>query len=202
MGIYKLSGAGSVAIPRTQYRTMNAGNQYGAMVPIGYIKTTTVGQSVFFSNIPQNYQDLMVVVVAGTASVGVNAYPYDLVITYNADNGPTNYSYTRLSGNGSSASSDRGTSYAVIGKLAGNTGTTTTYATANTVHVLNYSNTTTYKTAIGRWANEQNTGDTNGTVGLNVDLWQSTAAITSLTIQATLISGSTIALYGIRAVSS
>ena len=47
MGVYELSGAGSLKTPRTVYSSINANNQYGAMVPIAsYTAASTGGLSV------------------------------------------------------------------------------------------------------------------------------------------------------------
>ena len=60
----------------------------------------------------------------------------------------------------------------------------------------NYSNTTTYKTALSRGMDT-----TNGYVQAHVGTWRNTAAITSVTVLAnsgsTLASGCTFTLYGI-----
>ena len=57
-------------------------------------------------------------------------------------------------------------------------------------HFMNYSNTTTYKTLLTR-ANNANNG-----VNAEVNLWRSTAAITSISINS-LKAGTTFNLYGI-----
>lgn len=167
---------------------MAAGSTYST------IATTTLGGSATsytFSSIPSTYTDLVVVVSAILVSGGL-----DLAIRFNGDTG-TNYSATLISGNGTSATSTRETNSA-RGLLDYN-GTPSTTAGAHTliVNVMNYSNSTTYKTAIARSNNAASGTDAN------VVLWRSTAAINSLTILSTnvnsIASGSTLTLYGIAA---
>jgi hypothetical protein len=67
------------------------------------------------------------------------------------------------------------------------------------INIQNYSNTTTYKTALLR--SNLATGTYPG-VDAFVGLWRSTSAITSITIlpaSNNLLSGSTFTLYGIKA---
>ena len=68
---------------------------------------------------------------------------------------------------------------------------------SKTIHnVMNYANTTTYKTAIARY------GTATSLTLAQAGLWRSTAAVTSLTILvlgSTFTAGSTFNLYGIKA---
>lgn len=154
--------------------------------PIASITLGAEASSVTFSSIPQTYTDLILVgnySLSGDISVSVR---------FNSDTG-TNYSTTRLLGNGSTASSARTSSATSTNFNIANVTVTTTIS--NTIlHIMNYSNTTTYKTTIGR-ANQSDSG-TNIFTGL----WRSTAAITSITLltsSGTVSSGSTFNLYGI-----
>jgi hypothetical protein len=73
------------------------------------------------------------------------------------------------------------------------------YSTANTIsiwQVMNYSNSTTYKTALAKGG-----GADYGTEAY-VGLWRNTSAITSITVLSSsgnMATGSTITLYGIKA---
>jgi hypothetical protein len=118
----------------------------------------------------------------------------NLQVQFNGDTSSL-YSTTILFGDGSSTTSDR------------NSGTTTyvcwacywngTDIATTIINLQNYSNTTTYKTLITR-----NGAVTYGTEVM-VGLWRSTAAITSLTLQASggnnFTTASTFTLYGISA---
>jgi hypothetical protein len=202
VGVYELSGAGSVKTPRTVYSSMNANNQYGAMVPIvsqtGFSGSTS---QTIFNNIPQTYQDLMIVFSLRTTYAGV----YDTSISMIANNSYTSiYSWTELKGNGSSASSSRTTAvnYGSTSAYGATSALSPTGTFASTVfHILNYANTSTFKTVLMRSA-----ADSNGVGGTNLtaSLIQTTAGIGQLLIQTNgnFVDGSTITLYGIRAVSS
>lgn len=203
MGVYELSGAGSIKTGRTLYTSMNAGNQYGAMVPIASQTSTGSSATFTFNSIPSIYQDLMLVVFSRSGTTG----PYtDYYVRLAANNGAidsgNNYSTTRLLGSGISATSDRFTSTSLIycGQTPASTATAGIYS-SSLIHILNYANSTTAKTLLTRTATDQN-GD--GYVSMNVGLWTNTGAITSLQVitNASFISGSTFTLYGIRAVSS
>lgn len=153
------------------------------------ISTQTISgtstSTVTFSSIPQTYTDL-VLVSALTQSADVASY-----LRFNSDTG-TNYSRTRLLGTGSAATSARGTSETGIEFWAG---TLTNFG--NAIHQINnYSNTTTYKTSLGRINN------TFDWLGANVGLWRSTSAITTVSFTVSsgyIIAGSTFTLYGIKA---
>ena len=73
-----------------------------AYVPIQTITLTASSASVTFSNIPQNFTDL-VLVVAGTYTTGATN---DSVLQFNSDTN-SNYSWVRLLGNGTSITSGR-----------------------------------------------------------------------------------------------
>jgi len=156
------------------------------------IATQTLGSataSVTFSSIPSTYTDL--VLVANHAGVSsANA----LYVTLNSDTA-SNYSYTLLTGNGSSATSARGS---ITAAYFGNS-TLTIGGTNSVVHLMNYSNTTTYKTLIGR-NNAADGAQPNATAAVN--LWRNTAAITSVLVSyynVNFATGSTFSLYGIKA---
>ena len=158
------------------------------------LATTTINSAVAdytFSSIPSTYTDL-VLVFSGTGSATSG---YAMLVQFNGDT--TNlYSWTYLSGNGTSASSGResGVNYNVISA-------STTNSTQNNgiLQIMNYSNTTTYKTSIGRYNNP------SSRTGALVNLWRKTEAISSIRVwceaSANIAAGTTISLYGIAAAS-
>ena len=158
---------------------MPAGNTYEA------IATQTLGSaaaSVTFSSIPSTYTDL-ILIFNGTGSTGGN-----FTFQFNGDTG-TNYSATILYGDGSSAGSVR-----VSNQSSMNIGGVGTGFTTDIINIMNYSNATTYKTALGRYARP---GDE---VGAKVGLWRSTSAITSVVVGVSggnFATGSTFSLYGV-----
>ena len=204
MGVYELSGAGSVKTGRTNYTSMNAGNQFGAMVPIQSYTLTSSG-SFNFTNIPQTFQDLMLVVYCRGDAAGSNAAGVSLFL--NGASTTANYSTTRLSGDGSVAASARSTTASPTfgltpsDALLPSAGNTAGVFGSAVYHILSYASTSTFKTAIIRTA-----GDTNGSgkTTLSAALWANTAAIFSFEVvtNGAWIAGSTATLYGIRAVAS
>jgi hypothetical protein len=152
------------------------------------IATTTLGSaqsSVTFSSISGSYTDL-VLVIAGTSSADVS---YNIQL--NSDTG-SNYSYTYVYGDGSSVATGNPSNQTYMGAF-GRTGTS---QGNGIIHFMNYSNTTTNKTVIGR-------GSLASQMTLmSVGLWRSTAAITSIKLtpeSGTISSGCVISLYGITA---
>jgi hypothetical protein len=148
------------------------------------IATTTLGSaqaSYTFSSIPSTYTDL-VIIINGTADNNIGA-------RFNSDSG-SNYSATRIQGDGTSASSSRftNTTY-VVGSYSSTT-------QASIWQFMNYSNSTTYKTALNRG------GSGSDRTEAYVGTWRNTAAITSITMLSgtgNLSSGTTLTLYGIQA---
>ena len=191
-----MSAAGSVKVPRVNHQSMNAGNQFGAMVPIASATLTSTG-GFDFINIPQTYQDLMVVVYARSAGTDGGLYWYA-----NGD-GSAIYSKTYLFGDGASAGSGRvsNSGGGQWGNIATSSNTAGMFSTAM-VHVLNYANTSTFKTFLVRNADDRNG---SGYSILQADLYRSTAGISRLTFgnasYVNLAAGSQATLYGIRAVS-
>jgi hypothetical protein len=163
------------------------------------IYTQTVGAgnagSITFNNIPQTFTDLYITVstrentVTGPTFVGQ-------WLRFNGDTG-SNYSNTRIYGNGSSASSTRDSSQT----LAFWGSTPTGSATANTfgnagIYIPNYTGSN-FKSGISDCVAEN-----NATYAEQIPvafLWRSTAAITSVTLlpQIAFSQYSTFTLYGI-----
>lgn len=162
---------------------MAAGSTY---TPIATTTLSGSTASYTFTSIPSTYTDLVLVIMAAN-STGSN-----FEVTFNSDTG-SNYSRTQLAGNGSSATSARESNYTSYRTLSTPSGTST-YAIA-TFNIMNYSNTTTYKTLLDRggYASDQ----TYAQVGL----WRSTAAINSIRLLtgSNLSAGTTFTLYGIQA---
>ena len=156
------------------------------------IATTTLGSaanSVTFSSIASTYTDLVIV-----ADYSLNVSNASLWCRLNSDTGST-YSFTRLSGNGSSASSGRGSNETQARITADATAQATSTRQMVTLNFQNYANSSTYKTFLTRY------GSTGGTEAF-VCLWRSTSAINSISIKyfdttAAIEAGSTFTLYGI-----
>lgn len=160
------------------------------------IATTTLGSSqnsVTFSSISGTYTDLVLVASCRLATAGFAA-----MLQFNADTA-NNYSITELYGTGSAAASGRNQNNPaayLTNNLA--VGATSSVYAPLIINIMNYSNTTTYKTLLSRFSNA-NTG-----VDAIVNLWRSTNAINEIKMGLTgsggnYASGSTFTLYGIKA---
>jgi hypothetical protein len=159
------------------------------------IATTTLGSAqatVTFSSIPQTYTDLILITQGRHNSSGVNK---DVYLQFNQDTA-TNYSSTRLYGDGSSALSDRLTGWTAVwdGYWSG---TDVSGRSMTITQIMNYSNTTTYKTTLTRQQ-----AISHGSVWATVALWRSTSAVTRLDLTIPSVSfdtGTTFSLFGVKA---
>jgi len=162
------------------------------------IATTTVSggstSEVEFASISGSYTDLIIVGNLGSAS---NSY---VSARFNSDTG-SNYSVTNLSGNGTTAISNRGSSRSVA-EISYEVYQGSTIQANFIAQIMNYSNSTTYKTMLSR--------TNNAAIGTSatVVLWRSTSAITNIKLYSStgnganlfnFTSGSTFTLYGIKA---
>ena len=156
------------------------------------IATTTLGSAaatVTFSSISGSYTDL-VLIIHGTNSASTD----DVALQFNGDTS-TNYSRTFIEGTGSAVSSGRSSS--LVAAVGG--GYVASSANFNSIYnIMNYSNTTTYKTQISRGNNP------TGNLYATVSLWRNTAAINSILIKWYSSTGqygvgTTLTLYGIKA---
>lgn len=155
--------------------------------------------NVVFSSIPQTYTDLVLVVSARDTRTELND---GFALTFNTDTstGSTNYSDTYLYGASSSRGSGRNTNVRNINihQVTGANVTSTKFG-VSTTHIMNYSNTTTYKTVLNYGGVPV---ETYGAVGL----WRNTAAISTITVYPgyngsgySFSTGSTFTLYGVSA---
>lgn len=159
------------------------------MTPIATNTLTADTGTVTFSNLPQGYTDLIFVINGGMATTT----NYAMSIRFNSDTG-SNYSLTRLYGNGTTATSDRASNQTYIYTLAPGRDTLNGN---QTIQVINYSNTTTNKTCLIR------SNDAGFNTGAIVGLWRSTAAITSVSVSpeftANWKTGTSFTIYGVKA---
>ena len=153
--------------------------------PIATQTLSTTAASVTFSSIPSTYTDL-VVILQPLTTLGTGA-----LTQFNNDTS-SNYSNTVIYGDGSTAASYRRTSQTAINDI--NARNADAMAILN---IMNYANTTTYKSVIFR-SNTIAGSELNATVGL----WRSTSAISTITFSTggtTYRAGATFTLYGIAA---
>jgi hypothetical protein len=141
--------------------------------------------SITFTSIPQTYTDL-VLVIKGVSAAN---QPANFRVGNGSVDTGSNYSRTGLSGNGSSATSYRGSSevYFYTDNASDANG-----GAVSTTYFMNYSNTTTNKTFLNR------NGATSNNVRAIVGLWRSTVAINTISADfGATLTGGTASLYGI-----
>ena len=167
---------------------MPAGSTYE---PIATTSPTTSPTEIEFASITGTYTDL-VLVLCGKTTATANVY-----VHINSDTG-SNYSYTTLTGDGSTAASYRNSNISVGMLLDYSAYPQNNNNDIIIANFMNYANTTTYKTCISRGS--------NAAIGVdaNVSLWRSTSAITNLKIRlgggtGTWATGTIATLYGIKA---
>jgi hypothetical protein len=152
--------------------------------------------TISFSSIPSTYKHLQIRGILRTNDTGTWN---NQGMQFNGDTG-SNYAFHTLYGNGSTASATATTSassYNDFMRAASNSLTAGIFG-ASVVDILDYTNTSKYKTVRVLAG-----GDSNGAgmIGLTSGLWMNTNAITSITIipsGGTAIQYSSFALYGIK----
>ena len=151
--------------------------------PIATNVLTSNQTSITFSSIPQTYTDIVVVID------GISADNDECRFQFNGS--ATGYSFTQFYGLSSAAGSTRGTA-----RTTGRIGSIRTTPNIIIGHIINYTNTTSYKTVISR------DGTTTIITEAFANTWQNTAAITSIVFTPsglTFNTGMTFTLYGIKA---
>lgn len=158
--------------------------------PIATTTTSGNATSVTFSSISSAYTDILMV-YHGKFSGNRTT----MNLTLNSDTA-SNYSYTQLYGNGTTAASSRTTTYTV-----GYAGLISDQWQTVTLNFMDYSNSTTNKTVLVRGGNLGSTASED--VSATVNLWRSTAAINTIKLAPAnglyLIDGSIFTLFGIKA---
>jgi hypothetical protein len=170
---------------------MAAGKTYE---PIATYTLSSNQNDITFSSIPATYTDLIIVFTGNSTNTGSSTN--GMRCRVNGDTG-SNYSVTYLNGDGSTASSSRDTSttYFIPGEIGQ---TSNTAPTVLIMQLMNYANSTTYKTILSK------VSIATSITQASVSLWRSTSAINSVTLSRDfgtnqLKSGSTATLYGIAA---
>lgn len=163
------------------------------------IATTTVSgtstTTITFNSF-SGYTDLVLIIQArensGSADGGIR-------LRFNSDTA-TNYSLTQMYGDGTNAASSRGTNSTYASVYGASASTSSSYGLC-IVNIMNYANTTTFKTILQRTFTTSSTPDV---AVARVNLWRKTPeAITSFTLElnngANFANGSIATLYGIKA---
>ena len=164
--------------------------------PIATTTLSSAASEVTFSSISASYTDLVLV-----SNVKITTSGFGLVMQFNSST--TAYSLTDLYGDGTTAGTGRASNASYI-TLTYNVGIPTAANTFGTVitNIMNYSNSTTFKTVLSRHSNGS-TSNGPGTEAI-IGLWRDTSAIHTVTVKQNsgsnnLDTGSTFTLYGIAA---
>jgi hypothetical protein len=150
--------------------------------------TNTSTGTITFSSIPQTYTDLVVVSNLGMVTAS------RLYLRFNGITTNT-YSDRYITGTGGAfAGSDINGNAMTVGGAWN--GFSTSLDASNVINIMDYKNTTTFKSLIARTANNK-TG--SGSVDALSGLWSNTSAITSVSLigGSNFLAGSTFTLYGI-----
>lgn len=143
------------------------------------------------NTLPQNYSDL--ILVTDTKRTAGSTGAADFSITFNSDSS-TNYSSTYFQGSGTTTGSGRASSQTSIGYLA-SAETSATYNGVCYIHLLGYSNTTTFKSLLSLGGNSVEF------IRNTVSLWRSTSAITKVdvvSLTGNFKVGSSFSLWGVK----
>jgi hypothetical protein len=165
--------------------------------PIATTTLSSAANSVTFSSIAGTYTDLIAIL---NVQVNVGGGP---IVTFNNDTA-SNYSITRLYGDGSTIGSNRNSNQNNLDLgTGGQASITANQYSPYIFHFMNYANATTYKTSLLRLSSAG--GGFGGLAEIDqcVGLWRNTNAITTITLTCSnsrsFQSGSSFTLYGIKA---
>jgi hypothetical protein len=185
------NGLGSVSTATAP--TVVTANNYASIATFSGAAISGLGQIVF-TNIPQNYSHLQIRYIARSSASATIANIYHIF------NGDTSNSYTfhDISGNGSSASSSgtsSATNYTLGAQMTGANSTANIYG-VGICDILDYSNTSKFKTIKTLGGNDQNG---SGTAMMRSGAYMNLLPISSIivSIDSTFAANSHVALYGI-----
>jgi hypothetical protein len=174
----------------------------GSYESIATITSNTSG-TITFSNIPQGFKHLQLRTNVRSVVSGYSGLNYNLRVGNGSIDSGSNYTYHRLFGNGATANADGGPN-----ETAGLLWATASNAGANMfapsiVDILDYTNTTKFKTMRSLSGSSINSGGNSGSfVWFQSFLWRSTSAINTIEFSVggggTTNANSHFALYGIK----
>jgi hypothetical protein len=160
--------------------------------------------SLTFSSIPSGYKSLHIRGIAKDASGGSTISGY-INITFNGDTSTSNYAFGYLAGdaNLTTSAAHNGTGLngyiGAYGAKAGQSTTSSTAYGAMLLDIIDYTSTSKYKTA-KMLSGFAEASSTVGKISAGSGVWQSTAAITSITLTTTntFATNTTYTLYGVK----
>ena len=159
---------------------------------------STTASSVTISSIPTGYKDLVLKISARTNEANTDS---SFNVTFNSDTA-TNYSRTRLVGNGATASSSRLSNSTSIDTSHNANGSTSTSNTFSNVEIYIQSYLASQNKPVGL-SNALENNTTTAYINASAGLWRNTAAITSIVLNGipgsgSFVSGSSFYLYGLK----
>lgn len=175
----------------------------GAMIPIATATLASGAASIIFTDIPTNYEHLQVrmSLLTQRATYGTDGY----YLGFNGTFGTNVYSWHELRGDSSAATSgNSGSSLVNSISVPFQCGTTATnYPSSVIMDILDYSNTSKFKTVriLGGTDLNGNVSGYPGAINLMSGAYHSTNKITSIELYPQLASfatGSKVAIYGIK----
>lgn len=189
-----------------RYDSFLAGNAYYEPSQFFSIATVTASGStttLTFSSIPSTYKSLQIRGIGRSTDTSSPAQDNGIKITFNSD-ATANYTNHGLDGNGTNvtASGTIARNYVYAYKGLPNDLVAGTGFGSAIIDIIDYASTSKLKTTRIFSGSDINSGTANFGVALSSGLWNSTAAITSVTLtvggSGNWISGSTFALYGVK----
>lgn len=208
MGVYKLSAAGGIATPRTNYSSFLAGNPKFVPPSFESIATVSVGSggqsTISFTSIPSTFSHLQIRYIA--RSTNTVTFANFIEATFNSDTTSGNYySLHRIFGRGDnlqggSANTDVG--YSRIGYVAGG-GMRANVFTPGIIDIIDYASTSKNKTTRAVTGSAGQTTNTEVEVAFMSSLYRPStiAAISRIDLNvsgANFAQHSRFALYGIK----
>jgi hypothetical protein len=164
------------------------------LISSSVLSSTTA--SVTFSSIPSSYTDLA---LHCSARSNVASVYSDFLLTINNDTTQSNYTFTYLNGQGTTASSGRGTDIKINDTLTGDNATASTFS--NTEYYIPSYTASQFKSYSLTSAIENNDATAYSEEAAAI-LYRSNTAISTLKISppsgVSFLSGSTFYLYGIK----
>ena len=209
MAVYKTSNSG--LLTRREYTSFLAGNtMFVPFAPSGAydsIATTTVGaggtSTITFSSIPATYTHLQLRGIARTSAGGNSDF---VVVRFNSDSG-ANYSRHAVVGSGAGTYTEaEANATNVRFDPAAASGATTSVFGVGVIDILDYANTSKYKTTRNLSGFDNNGVGTNpwdkGFIQLASGNWRSTSAVSTITLTSgnggNFVQYTQFALYGIK----
>jgi hypothetical protein len=167
----------------------------GSYESIATVTASGGESSLSFTSIPSTYQHLQ---IRGIARTSTNNYYTAFFMQFNSDTA-SNYNWHYVAGYNSitEAYGQSDNKMQLVG-ASGNPSTSNGFG-ATVIDILDYANTSKYKTTRGLTGYDNN-ASAQGYVELASGLWRSTSAVSSILLKpnVTFAAGTTFALYGIK----